>query len=67
MAKCETCGNDYDRTFTVILDNDRHIFDSFEWWRLRPDRCLLGPEPDDPEFKHYAMSAVAEGAPFLGR
>ena len=30
MAKCETCGNDYDRTFTVILDNDRHIFDSFE-------------------------------------
>jgi hypothetical protein len=30
MAKCETCGNDYDRTFTVILDNDRHVFDSFE-------------------------------------
>ncbi len=30
MAKCETCGNDYDRAFTVILDNERHVFDSFE-------------------------------------
>ena len=30
MAKCETCGNDYDRTFTVIMANDRHVFDSFE-------------------------------------
>ena len=30
MAKCETCGNDYDRAFTVIVDNERHVFDSFE-------------------------------------
>jgi hypothetical protein len=30
MAKCETCGNDYDRTFTVIMANDKHVFDSFE-------------------------------------
>jgi hypothetical protein len=30
MAKCETCGNDYDRTFTVLMGTDRHTFDCFE-------------------------------------
>jgi len=30
MAKCEVCGNNYDKSFTVTMDNDTHIFDSFE-------------------------------------
>jgi len=31
MATCETCGNDYERAFTVTLFNgDQHVFDSFE-------------------------------------
>ena len=32
MAKCETCGNDYDKTFTVTLagSEEAHVFDSFE-------------------------------------
>jgi len=30
MARCETCGNDYDKAFDVILNGDRHTFDSFE-------------------------------------
>lgn len=30
MAKCETCGNDYDKTFEIIKDGKTHIFDSFE-------------------------------------
>lgn len=31
MARCETCGNDYDRTFQVIMpDESTHTFDSFE-------------------------------------
>jgi hypothetical protein len=30
MAKCETCGNEYDRAFTVIMGVDRHTFDCFE-------------------------------------
>src|SRR5258708_6880006 len=30
MAKCEVCGNDYDKTFTVTLGDEPHIFDSFE-------------------------------------
>lgn len=31
MARCETCGNDYDRTFQVVMpDASTHTFDSFE-------------------------------------
>jgi hypothetical protein len=30
MAKCEVCGNDYDKTFEVHSGGRRHIFDSFE-------------------------------------
>lgn len=30
MSKCEVCGNDYDKAFTVSLAGHEHIFDSFE-------------------------------------
>ena len=30
MAKCETCGNEYDKAFQVIKDGLTHTFDSFE-------------------------------------
>ena len=30
MPKCETCGNDYDRAFEVIIEVKNHLFDSFE-------------------------------------
>ena len=30
MARCETCGNDYDKTFEVTWRGDKHTFDSFE-------------------------------------
>ena len=30
MARCEVCGNDYDRSFEVIAAGTRHVFDSFE-------------------------------------
>jgi hypothetical protein len=30
MAKCELCGNDYQRSFEVIVSGNRHVFDSFE-------------------------------------
>jgi len=29
-ARCELCGNEYDKTFTVEFQGRRHIFDSFE-------------------------------------
>ncbi len=33
MARCEVCGNDYDKSFTVTFESDpgaTHTFDSFE-------------------------------------
>jgi len=30
MAKCEACGNDYDKSFEVVAQGKTHIFDSFE-------------------------------------
>ena len=43
MAKCDTCGNEYDKSFTVTKDGKSHTFDSFECaiHRLAPtcDHC----------------------------
>ncbi|MGH7576843.1 MAG: hypothetical protein ACREM1_17175 [Longimicrobiales bacterium] len=30
MARCETCGNDYDKSFDVTMRGETHTFDSFE-------------------------------------
>lgn len=30
MSKCDVCGNDYDKTFTVNFAGQEHTFDSFE-------------------------------------
>ena len=30
MAKCDTCGNDYDKAFKVTKDGKTYTFDSFE-------------------------------------
>ena len=30
MAVCEVCGNDYDKAFTIVLEERRHVFDCFE-------------------------------------
>jgi hypothetical protein len=30
MARCEVCGNDYDKAFTIIQGAESHVFDSFE-------------------------------------
>ena len=30
MAKCDVCGNDYQRSFEVVAAGSRHVFDSFE-------------------------------------
>ncbi len=30
MAKCEVCGNDYDKSFEVNAQGKTHFFDSFE-------------------------------------
>jgi hypothetical protein len=30
MAKCEVCGNDYDKAFEIVAAGGRHVFDSLE-------------------------------------
>jgi phage terminase large subunit GpA-like protein len=30
MAQCEVCGNDYDKSFQVVMNNQPRTFDSFE-------------------------------------
>jgi hypothetical protein len=30
MPVCETCGNDYDKAFQVMMNGESHTFDSFE-------------------------------------
>ena len=30
MTKCEVCGNEYDKSFTVTAGGRSHTFDSFE-------------------------------------
>jgi hypothetical protein len=30
MPVCETCGNDYDKAFEVVMLGQSHVFDSFE-------------------------------------
>jgi hypothetical protein len=30
MARCEVCGNDYDKAFEVTRDGETHTFDAFE-------------------------------------
>jgi len=30
MPQCEVCGNDYDKSFQIIMNGTAHEFDSFE-------------------------------------
>ncbi len=30
MARCDTCGNEYDKTFQIVINDQTHTFDSFE-------------------------------------
>lgn len=30
MPKCNKCGNDYDKSFQIIMNNQTYVFDCFE-------------------------------------
>lgn len=30
MSRCEVCGNEYDKAFSVTMSGVEHVFDSFE-------------------------------------
>ena len=72
MARCEVCGNDYDKAFEVRRGDETHVFDSFECaiHALAP-RCAHcdcrvighGVEVDGTTFccAHCASHSGAEG------
>jgi hypothetical protein len=51
MAKCELCGNDYDKTFEITKDGKTHVFDSFE--------CAIAVVA--PECSHCGCKIVGHG------
>lgn len=68
MAKCDTCGNDYDRSFEVRLKGKSYNFDSFECaiHKLAPvcDHCgcrIIGHGIEAKE-TFYCCANCARGA-----
>jgi hypothetical protein len=57
MAKCETCGNDYDKTMQITLGGKSHIFDSFE--------CAI--QALAPTCAHCGCRVIGHGAESDGR
>jgi hypothetical protein len=51
MATCETCGNDYDKSFEVAMAGARHHFDCFE--------CAI--EALAPRCGHCSVRIVGHG------
>jgi nitrite reductase/ring-hydroxylating ferredoxin subunit len=57
MAKCEVCGNDYDKSFEVTFAGKRHVFDSFE--------CAIHALA--PKCAHCGCSIIGHGVEGNGR
>lgn len=57
MAVCETCGNDYDKAFEVLMNGERHTFDSFE--------CAI--QALAPVCEHCGCRIIGHGAEQDGR
>lgn len=57
MAKCEACGNNYDKTFTVEKAGKTYTFDSFE--------CAIHKLA--PTCEHCGMRIIGHGLENEGR
>jgi len=57
MAVCEVCGNNYDRSFEIWMDGQRHVFDSFE--------CAIHKLA--PKCDHCGCRIVGHGVESKGR
>jgi len=51
MARCETCGNDYDKAFEITAAGESHVFDSFE--------CAI--QAMAPECAHCGCKVIGHG------
>jgi hypothetical protein len=57
MAMCETCGNDYDKSFEVTMAGKKHVFDSFE--------CAIHALA--PRCGHCGLAIVGHGIEAAGK
>ena len=57
MARCEVCGNDYDKAFEVVRDGESRTFDSFE--------CAIHAMA--PECEHCGCRVIGHGVEADGR
>jgi hypothetical protein len=55
--ECEVCGNQYERAFEIVIDGEKHVFDSFE---CAIDR--LAPRCDHCECRIIGHGVEADGA-----
>jgi hypothetical protein len=55
--RCEVCGNEYDKTFTVTTDGASHVFDAFE--------CAIHKLA--PRCAHCGCTVVGHGVEAQGR
>ena len=57
MATCEVCGNEYDKTFELVQQGKRHVFDSFE--------CAIAAVA--PRCAHCSCTIIGHGVEANGR
>ena len=57
MPKCDSCGNEYDKTFNVMMAGKTHVFDSFE--------CAIHALA--PTCEHCGMRIIGPGLEENGR
>ena len=57
MPKCDSCGNDYDKTFQIVAGCKSHTFDSFE--------CAI--QALAPTYEHCGVRIVGHGLEKDGR
>ena len=57
MAKCEHCGNEYNKTFDIRFKGETHLFDSFE--------CTI--QKMAPECNHCGCKIIGHGVENSGR
>ena len=57
MPKCDSCGNEYDKTFNVMMAGKTHVFDSFE--------CAIHALA--PTCEHCGMRIIGHGLEENGR
>lgn len=57
MARCEVCGNEYDKTFEVVAAGYRHVFDSME--------CAI--QKMAPVCEHCGCKVIGHGVEVDGR